>query len=205
RPIREIGDALGKPDLAGCRPDGPKDAAGVAVCGYMLDTGVAGIVLVADSRNHRIQRLTTEGRFLGALGGPGDGAGEFDAPIGLAVDRSGNVAVADSGNHRVQVFDPDGRHRWTVGGIGSQPGQFRGPEGVLFDGQGRLVVADTSNDRIQIFGLSDRVDPVPEHVIGRRGKGVREFDEPIGLAVNAHGDLLVSEYGNHRIQRVVIP
>jgi hypothetical protein len=25
------------------------------------------------------------------------------------------------------------------------------------------------------------------------------------LAVNAHGDLLVSEYGNHRIQRVVIP
>jgi hypothetical protein len=75
---------------------------------------------------------------------------------------------------------------------------------VLFDGQGRLVVADTSNDRIQIFGLSDRVDPVPEHVIGRRGKGVREFDEPIGLAVNVQGDLLVSEYGNHRIQRVVI-
>jgi hypothetical protein len=25
------------------------------------------------------------------------------------------------------------------------------------------------------------------------------------LAVNVHGDLLVSEYGNHRIQRVVIP
>ena len=43
RPIRQIGDALGKPDLAGCRPDGPKDAEGIAVCGYMLDTGVAGI------------------------------------------------------------------------------------------------------------------------------------------------------------------
>lgn len=164
----------------------------------------AGIVYVADSRNHRIQRLTLDGRFLGPWGGPGTGPGEFDAPVGLALDASGNLAVADSGNHRIQLLDWHGRHIRTMGGIGNQPGQFRGPEGVLFDGQGRLVVADTSNDRIQIFGYLDRADPVPSLVIGRRGKGVREFDEPIGLAINGRGELLVSEFVNHRIQRVVI-
>ncbi|MSQ42639.1 MAG: hypothetical protein EXR45_00305 [Chloroflexi bacterium] len=129
---------------------------------------------------------------------------EFDAPVGLALDESGNLAVADSGNRRIRLLDVDGRHLWTVGGIGNQPGEFRSPEGVLFDPQGRLVVADTGNDRIQIFGRSDRVHPVAELVTGRRGKGVREFDEPIGLAINGRGGLLVSEFGNHRIQRMVI-
>ena len=63
-----------------------------------------GSVYVADMDNHRMQKFTSEGVFVGKWGTQGTGDGEFDEPRGVAVASDGSVYVADSDNYRVQKF-----------------------------------------------------------------------------------------------------
>jgi tripartite motif-containing protein 71 len=54
-----------------------------------------GTVYVADTDNHRIQRFSASGTFLGAWGAQGSGDGQFGASE-VAVALDGTVYVADS-------------------------------------------------------------------------------------------------------------
>jgi DNA-binding beta-propeller fold protein YncE len=65
----------------------------------------AGFIYVADTGNHRIQKLTADGAFVAQWGGMGSEPGQFNAPSGIAVDGQGRVYVTDTGNGRVQVLD----------------------------------------------------------------------------------------------------
>ncbi len=87
-----------------------------------------GNVYVADSANHRFQKFTSNGTFLGWFGRDaegytgwhtpgsskvpvcGSGDGEFgcayDSPNSITVDGAGNVYVADYRNNRIQKFRP---------------------------------------------------------------------------------------------------
>ena len=56
--------------------------------------------------NHRIQRFTVDGEYLGGWGSYGAQAGQFNTPWRLACDADGNVFVADWRNDRVQAFTP---------------------------------------------------------------------------------------------------
>ena len=67
-----------------------------------------GNVYVADTGNHRIQKLDADGNFLDKWGSPGDADGQFEHPAGVAVDKGGNVYVADTGNDRIQQFNSNG-------------------------------------------------------------------------------------------------
>jgi len=63
-----------------------------------------GTVYVADTRNHRIQRFSASGEFLGKWGSEGSGDGQFVGFSGVAVAPNGTVYVADYWNDRVQAF-----------------------------------------------------------------------------------------------------
>jgi sugar lactone lactonase YvrE len=56
-------------------------------------TGIAvdadGNILVADTNNGRIEKLSSTGTFLSTIGSKGTGRGELAAPNGIAVDRTG--------------------------------------------------------------------------------------------------------------------
>src|SRR5512146_3436802 len=47
-----------------------------------------GDIYVADQSNHRIQRFSAWGEFIGTWGSRGTGKGEFESPQGVAVDSS---------------------------------------------------------------------------------------------------------------------
>ena len=61
--------------------------------------------------NHRVQRLSPEGKFLGGAVAlqPGDQPGRFHTPHGLALDSQGRLYVADTQNHRIQKFAVEAR------------------------------------------------------------------------------------------------
>jgi sugar lactone lactonase YvrE len=161
--------------------------------GLALDA--QGNVYVADSLNHRIQKLDPTGKPLAAWGTQGNGDGQFQEPNGVAVDAQGNVYVADTWNHRIQKFDPTGKFltKWS-----GQNGPFWGPRGITTDAQGNVYVTDTGNKRIQKF------DPTGKFLaqFGTAGSGPGQLNEPIGLAVGADGSIYVADTNNRRVQKL---
>jgi DNA-binding beta-propeller fold protein YncE len=67
-----------------------------------------GRVWVADTNNHRVQRLSVERGFEMAFGKEGEAAGALKFPIDVRIDARGGVVVADLGGRRIQWFSPSG-------------------------------------------------------------------------------------------------
>jgi DNA-binding beta-propeller fold protein YncE len=63
-----------------------------------------GHVYLCEFGNHRVQKFTSEGRFVALFGKNGRRAGELDQPWGIARDSQGRIFVLDTYNHRVQRF-----------------------------------------------------------------------------------------------------
>ena len=154
-----------------------------------------GDLLVADSSNNRIQKLSRDGRVLAVWGGSaGDGPREFRQPCGVAVSGDGSIYVADTWNHRIQKLDELGRFvlEWRE----RDPG-FWGPRAVAVAPTGVVFVADTGNKRVLAY------DPGGQRLFsfGGEGSDPGTFVEPVGLAIDPIGKLLyVADTGNHRVQ-----
>jgi DNA-binding beta-propeller fold protein YncE len=63
-----------------------------------------GCVYLCEFGNHRVQKFTTDGRFVASFGKNGRREGELDQPWGIARDSQGRMFVLDTYNHRVQRF-----------------------------------------------------------------------------------------------------
>ena len=108
-------------------------------------------MVVVDSRNHRVQRFTADGKYLDGFGSHGSEPGQFNLPWGVHVDELGDIYVADWGNNRYQVFSGSGEFKQAVGKTGSDEGEFDRPTGIAVDAHGDIYVADWGNDRVQMF------------------------------------------------------
>jgi hypothetical protein len=96
------------------KPGGPASGAGTGPGEFKLPYGCAvdngGHLWIADTNNHRVVELTTDGAFVrhwGANGGdgtPGSGPGQFEEPYNAGSDCLGNIYISDEHNRRVQVF-----------------------------------------------------------------------------------------------------
>lgn len=63
-----------------------------------------GHVYLCEFGNHRVQKFTLDGRFVGLFGKNGRREGELDQPWGIARDSHGRMFVLDTYNHRIQRF-----------------------------------------------------------------------------------------------------
>lgn len=99
-----------------------------------LAVDVDGNVYVADTRNHTVRKISSQGivsTLAGSAGQPGseDGVGadaRFNSPLDVAVDTSGNVYVADRG-HTIRKVSSSGVVSTVVG----TPGRSGFIEGAL--------------------------------------------------------------------------
>jgi predicted membrane-bound mannosyltransferase/DNA-binding beta-propeller fold protein YncE len=179
-----------------------------------IAAGIDNDFYVADSRNHRILRISsTDGSLLNEWGTFTDAAtgdapiGTFNEPWGVAVGPDGSVYVSDTWNHRIQKFTPEGEPVMIWGQYG-QPlpevpeskSYFWGPRGVAVNSQGHVFVADTGNKRIVVF--DEEGNYLTE--FGTAGLDPGQFDEPVGVAVAEDGTVFVTDTWNQRIQ-VFIP
>ena len=58
------------------------------------------------------------------------------------------------------------------------------------------MVCDTFNHRVQVFELSGRFITK----FGIKGNGIGEFVKPVSTAVLSDGRIVVTDFGNNRIQ-----
>lgn len=145
--------------LAGSTQFGSTDGVG-PVAQFNAPNGVtvdaSGNVYVADSLNHMIRKITSNGVVTTLAGstthGLTDGVGlaaQFLFPHGLTVDPSGNVYVSELGNHAIRKITPAGvvtklagsRNAGSADGIGAAA-QFSNPWDVESDADGNLYVAN---------------------------------------------------------------
>ena len=168
------------------------------------DVAVApdGMIYIADTWNHRIQKLDAEGHLVTSWGlfgqyGPGDTAGQsaFYGPRSIVIGPGGRVYVADTGNKRIQVFESDGRFATQWGGGGTLEGYLDEPVGIAIGPEGAVYVADTWNQRVQVFdtnGIYLREWPIAGWDTGLP-------DEKPYLAVDAEGYVYVTDPGHYRV------
>jgi RHS repeat-associated protein len=139
-------------------------------------------------------------------------ASGMNNPLGTAVDNLGNVYVADAGNHRIQKVAPGGTVS-TLAGAG-YPGYadgtgtsavFQHPSALTVDGSGNVYVSDQQNHRIRKITPAGVVTTIAGSGSAGASNGTgtaASFSSPIGLAVDAAGNLYVADYGNHRIRKI---
>jgi hypothetical protein len=152
-------------------------------------------------------------------GGPATSA-ELSFPFGVTVDHAGNLVIADWGNGRIRVVaESTGTfygQPMTAGDIYSVvPGLVVRPaKGVAVDAAGNLVIADTESSQIRVWaartGTFYGVAMTAGNsytVAGREypgfsgdgGPAIRaKLDEPMGVALDPSGNLVIDDYVNRR-------
>ncbi|XP_019857333.1 PREDICTED: E3 ubiquitin-protein ligase TRIM71-like [Amphimedon queenslandica] len=112
-----------------------------------------GLVYVTDANNHRIQKFSPDGKFVGHFGSKGSGPGQLNKPNGIAIDTAatGLVYVSEWSNNCLSVFTREGVFICRFGKGGSDIDQFRDPIGLTFDKNGFLYVCDNGNNRIVVY------------------------------------------------------
>lgn len=180
-----------------------------------------GSVIVADTYNNRIRRVTTAGVVSTVAGSGGSAykegkgtAASFYRPTGVDVTNNGLIYVADTNNHRIRRILKSGQTQFIAGGssgaidgIGAAA-RFSYPSSVSLRGDGAFLVADRGNHRIRLLtpssGLvSTLAGSISGYVDGAGSKA--RFSNPYSvLALPAAGSTypyLVSDYSNHRIRK----
>jgi len=151
---------------------------------------------------------TLAGSAVGFRDGSGTSA-EFSFPSGVAVDAEGNVYVADEYNHLIRKITPEGLVSTLAGSTegfsdgSGRSAQFNGPAGVTVDTAGNVYVADEFNHRIRKV-TAEGVSTLAGSTRGFRDGSGRsaQFNNPTGVAVDAEGNVYVTDLVNHRIRKI---
>ncbi len=183
--------------------------------GLVFDS--SGTLYVSDINNNKIKKISLIGvvsNFAGSTEGDQDGAGtvaKFTTLRGLAIDAQGNIYVADAGNHKIKKITFTGSVSTFVG---STVGDFNAtgttakldtPIGLAFDSSGNLFVSEFGNHKIKKITPLGIVSTVAGTSIGFADglSTVAKFNNPIGLAFNSNGNLIVCDWGNNLIRKIV--
>ncbi|WP_165395747.1 RICIN domain-containing protein [Streptomyces albidoflavus] len=212
---------------AGFKGEGEPAATAQVNGPYGVTVDDTGTLYFSDYHNHRVRKVTTDGRVstvagTGRAGAGGDGgpalSAQLNCPREVAVDASGTVYVADCENHRVRKITPDGQIS-TVAGTGragfsgdggpATSAQLNKPFGLLLDSTGVLYIADWGHDRLRKVTADGVISTIA-------GTGAAAYGGDDGPAVKAHlrapyamvldssDALYIADASNHRV-RVITP
>src|SRR5579864_765183 len=182
-----------------------------------------GNIYIADSNNNRI-RVVANGNINtfagnGTAGYSGDGGAATGAslftPRGVAVDANGVVYIADTNNHVVRKVSAGTIS--TIAGNAQQQGFYGDngaagsagldtPTGVAVDAAGKVYVADSNNHRVRLLSGATLSTFAGNGTAAYSGDGgaatSAAFAFPLGVSLDAMGNIFVADSNNHVIRRV---
>lgn len=188
-----------------------------------------GSLLIADTYNHVVRRLDSQGKLTilagsvagyGGDGGPAEKA-QLNLPMAVAVGPDGGVLISDAGNSRLRRVAVDGRIQ-TIAGYGppqdTYGAGFAGDEGPLekakffsptdlkFDAAGQLFICDSGNHRIRALRQNTVTTVAGNGQLGFAGDGqaatVATLNSPQKLALTKEGGFFIADRANQRVRRV---
>lgn len=192
---------------AGFEPLGQIGREGDSYGRFRLPTGIAidreGYLYVADAAQARIQKFTSDGRFVREIGARDRNQeldlDELEAPYALAITPSQRLLVVEPGRGRVSMWSLRGRYLGSFGSLGSAPGQLSYPKGIAVAPDGTIFVADAGNRRVDVFDSAGRW----MRAIGQ-GEGYLvppdQLSYPSGIALAPDGTLFVGDENYQRVQ-----
>jgi sugar lactone lactonase YvrE len=185
-----------------------------------------GNLLVADSGNHAIRRISTGGmvQTLVGNGTSGDAEGTINTsglngtarlnyPCGIA-SAGTYLYIADSNNNKIRRVYEAGGSVITYAGSGSAAwadgtgtsASFNYPMGIIIVKGGIIYVADVMNNRIRkIFTFNAGVSTLAGGSSSGSADGLgsaASFKSPRGIALSESGNLYVGDTGNNKIRQV---
>jgi sugar lactone lactonase YvrE len=178
--------------------------------GLTMDGG--GNLLVADSANNTIRRITAAGNVQTIAGKAGvrpdlvNGTAtvaRFNNPARVVTDHAGNIYVVDKFNEVIRKITPAGIVSTLAGSrfVGTEDGDgtsasFNSPSQIAIDADDNLYVADTMNHTIRKITLSGAVTTFAglAGISGSRDGPLSSalFNQPVGLAIDSRGNMYVS-------------
>jgi len=181
-----------------------------------------GSILIADSNNNRVRRVSPGGIITTVAGG-GTGGDNIPAtntalafPVGLAARSDGSYLIGVNDQHRVRQVDAGGTIT-TVAGTGAagsagDNGQaalalLNGPAGVSLLPDGGFVVADADNNRIRRVAPNGVITTVAgTGAAGFGGDGgpatAAQLNNPLGAIPSTDGGILIADTNNQRVRKV---
>jgi sugar lactone lactonase YvrE len=202
-------------------PLGDEDGT-IANAKFRFPAGMAidatGNLYVVDNNNHKIKKITPAGvvtTLAGSTQGDATGTGasaQFNYPDGLAIDAYGNLYVVDNANHKIKKITPSGVVTTLAGStLGDTDGngtsaQLRFPYGVAVDARGNVYITDTGNDKVKRITPTGGVTTLAGSTQGDAiGSGTAaQFNSPMGITVDANGNVFVVDRDNHKIKKISI-
>ena len=164
--------------------------------------------------SHSIRKISNTGMVSTIAGmadqtGSNDGAGNearFNTPSAVQVDSKGNLFVSDRKNHTIRKINTAGVVTTFAGKAGEAGGvdgrgtaaRFNFPMGLALDKHDNVYVADNGNTQIRKINP----DGVVTTLMGKQetsykprdgGKSTGRFVDPIALAIDAGGNLYVTD------------
>ena len=192
-----------------------------------------GNLYIVDPNNRKIRMVTSTGIMTtfagtGVAGSSGDGgkatSAQLNGPSGVGTDSSGNLYIVDNGNNKIRMVNNAGIIT-TFAGIGTlgysgdggsaTSAELCEPQCVATDTHGNVYISDYGNNDIRLVTSTGIIttfaggNGMTYSGAGNSGDGgvatSAKLFNPLGVAVDIHGKLYISDHVNNKIRMVFQP
>lgn len=216
---------------SGSSGDGGASTAATVAYPQGVATDALGNVYIADTGNHKIRKIATDGVIstfagTGVAGYAGDGglatSATLNQPTTVWVDHAGVAFVADTFNYRIRAIGTTGTIS-TVAGNGT--GGFSGDGGsatsasinmvygVTGDVAGNLYLTEYNGHRVRKVSLSPSGSRTITTIAGTGTSGYSgdggaalsaQLMGPEGITLDSEGRVVIADTGNNRVRRIAL-